>query len=907
MTKHQCKHCKDCKSDEEQCVHKLRVRKLKACDAYINDLHAKKICATSVTTDELNVPNFISLEKYGPNPSSPGCDCPSGIDTVPRIRLQQNVVANKNMIVNGQLCVKGDTTLCDVNVQNDLHVLGNETVDGTATFNGNAIFNNDLTVNGETTLNNLEVNGTANFTKEVILPLAPQLLNVDPTFVNPDGITQFHTVEEAVNSLKTKRIVPPVTIKLAQGVHNSIIISDFNKSVQSRTEIPSLGQRLDEGVKIVGDERPIVGQAYIDSVLNVSDSRVPDIVITTNIPGVGPYNAAPANFGGFPIPSVVKPGVLSQNAGVPPTSEQAIAPILNGAAINGNIGICRRGGIGFNQKAANLEAVGAVAMICINSVPGNSTIIMGGSGIPTTIPSVMVGFNDGNALLAAITSNPGLIITIASASPTLYTPAFGTFGGNVDLSHPLGDLTKLDVVITSAPISQPGRPTSAIGIENPNFADPQLGPVVAGDTVAVVLDSGVTVVRTIAGLEETVPGSGFFNRLVFTAALPSTASGPDASVTFRSNVLSRSVDPDIPALRVLSSSVLLQGISFTTGGFVGTTNTQAYSDSADLTLANISFDDVDLQYNTGFLSSVSTVVGGSSKGREGPITFIGHATSLSMSSITSISGGSWTVLTGRPTGQGVSLSNDTQLNPGSLLIATIGSPVGIRAYGLNTSIGSYFLNISGAFTGVNTLSQTDATIVGKTNITAIEYFSIARNGVGLSLSRDDVVSTPLIEAYGPATFSDNTTDFELRNSAKLIVLGPNVVFSGNQTYRVLDGSELNVYNTTTFAPNNVITYTASGPIDHALNQHYLSNAGVLNMTMEPNASSRLYLGREYTITDGLGGGFNHTLTLTGGAQLFGNGFNGATVATFSGVKGDFITLFVKDANTVLVRSKSGVA
>ena len=910
MTKHQCKHCKDCRSDEEQCVHKLRVRKLKACDAYINDLHAKKICANSVTTDELNVPNFISLEKYGPNPPTPGCDCPSGIDTVPRIRLQQNVVANKNTTVNGQLCVKGNTTLCDVDVQNDLHVMGNETVDGTSTFNGAATFNDTLTANGAAVFNDtLTANGTTTFNGEVIFTntviptVAPPLLTVDPTFVNPNGITEFHTVEEAVNSLKVKTIVPPVTIKLAEGVHDNIIITDFERSVQAS----GLTSNLDQGVKIIGDERRIIGQAYIDSVINVSAAQVPDVVITTNIPGVGPYNATPANFGGFPIPSIVKPGVLSQNAGAPPVSDQAIAPILNGAAINGNIGICRRGTIGFNQKAVNLEAVGAVAMICINNAPGNGTLVMASAGLPTTIPSVMVGLNDGNALLAAITSNPGLIITIASSSPNLYTPAFGTFAGNVDLSHPGGNLSKLDVVITSAPTAQLGRPASAIGIENPNFADPALGPVVPGDTVTVVLNSGASVVQTIASLEESVPGSGYFNRLVFTTPLPSPADNADSSITFRSKVLCRSTDIQLPALRVLTSNVLLQGITFTIPSFIGTGAQQAYITTSTVLLSNVSFEDPTLQYNTGLTVTNSKLVGlSSNRQEEVPITFVSHSTSISAtSSIMELS--TWYILGGRATGQGANLSHDAGFSSGTLIIALKNAPVGVRADALTAYIDSYILHISGASTGVTTANPSDGTFQGRISITAEEYFSIVRNGVGLSLGRDDTVSTPLFEGSGPATFANNTVrDFELRNSAKLIVLGPNIIFSGDQTYRVLDSSELNVDNTLTFAPNGVRTYTASGSIDHALNEHCLDGAGVLNMTMAPSASTRLYLGREYIITDSTGG-FKHTITLTGGAQFFGNGFNGSTTLTFSGVKGDSVTLFVKDATTVFVVSPpSGV-
>lgn len=812
---------------------------------------------------------------------------------------------NKNIKINGDLEVKCETHLNELNVSGDT-ILSNVTVNGNQTVLGDTTLSN-VVIDGNLTTNGPVVhNDTVTFNGEIVQTIAPNLITVDPAFVNPNGVTEFHTVEEAVNSLKTKKIVPPVKVKLADGVHDSIVIKDFQRSVQGRQLTPNIGQALDEGVFFIGDERPIVGQSYVDSVLNVANSRNPTISITTNVVGVGPFNATIANFGGFPQPPIVRPGVLSNNAGVPPVSEQAIAPILNGAAIATNIGICRRGTIGFNVKGANLEAVGAVAMICINNVPGNDTLVMADAGIPVTIPCVMIGQNDGNALLSAIALNPGMLITIASATPNKYVPSFGTYAGNTDLSHPLADLSRLDVTMTTAPTLDPGRPNAAIGIENPNFADPELGPVVPGDTVIVLLDSGVSVIRTIDKLEESVPASGFFNRLVFTAPLPSSASGPDASVTFRSKVICRSTDVLRPALLVNTSTALLQGISFTTGGFVGTATDQGYVNTSNVYLSNLTFENPDLQYNFGLQCLQSYVLCvDSNRDSTVPISFIAHAVSL-YNDIANINAGNWTISTlSTGTATGLLMSGVGVFNSNSLRVCGKNILAGIRsASAARSLVNSDILHVSGAATGIRTLG-TNGFDRGAIEINTSRYLSIVRNGVGMSLGRDDTVTTGAFEGYGPVTFSNVTRDFDLINSAKLILGGANVNFTGNQTYRVLDKAQLQVDNTTTFAPNGMKPYTANGPIDNALEQHSLNGASALAMTMAPNAGTRLYLGREYTITAGTA--FAHTLTLSGGAQFFGNGFSGQTVATFSGQIGDYITLFVKDATTVLVRGKFGVA
>ncbi len=77
-------------------------------------------------------------------------------------------------------------------------------------------------------------------------------------------------------------------------------------------------------------------------------------------------------------------------------------------SLAGKIAVIDRGNCNFTVKIKNAQIAGAIAVIVVNNVGGNSIIIMGAS--PTdntiTIPAVMITQNDGNAiksLLAAST------------------------------------------------------------------------------------------------------------------------------------------------------------------------------------------------------------------------------------------------------------------------------------------------------------------------------------------------------------------------------------------------------------------------------------------------------------------------------------------------------------------------
>ena len=80
-------------------------------------------------------------------------------------------------------------------------------------------------------------------------------------------------------------------------------------------------------------------------------------------------------------------------------------PYENQLEVDGNIAVIDRGSCSFVEKVVSAELSGAIAAIVINNVPGSGPAGMGGSDSQSyviNIPSVMIGYEDGKELKAAI-------------------------------------------------------------------------------------------------------------------------------------------------------------------------------------------------------------------------------------------------------------------------------------------------------------------------------------------------------------------------------------------------------------------------------------------------------------------------------------------------------------------------
>ena len=154
-----------------------------------------------------------------------------------------------------------------------------------------------------------------------------------------------------------------------------------------------------------------------------------DVNAPSNI--AGPYSVVEAGFGpGLSTTPLTGNVVLADDGSANPT--EACNPLVNGAAINGNIAMVDRANCNFTVKVVNAQNAGAVACIVCNNV-GGAPFAMGGADNSITIPSVMMSQADCNLLKAELGN--GLNVTMSNSGG-----AFNRDGDfdNVIIAHEYG-------------------------------------------------------------------------------------------------------------------------------------------------------------------------------------------------------------------------------------------------------------------------------------------------------------------------------------------------------------------------------------------------------------------------------------------------------------------------------------
>jgi hypothetical protein len=142
--------------------------------------------------------------------------------------------------------------------------------------------------------------------------------------------------------------------------------------------------------------------------------HVPEVAVVSPGSIAGTYVAAGAEFGPLPNVAGVNANVVLVIDGTPPTSD-ACEPIVNGAALAGNIALLDRGVCTFVAKVAAAQAAGAVGVIVANNVAGAPSG-MAGTDPTITIPSVMISQADGTTIKNALLS--GAVNATIRASST---------------------------------------------------------------------------------------------------------------------------------------------------------------------------------------------------------------------------------------------------------------------------------------------------------------------------------------------------------------------------------------------------------------------------------------------------------------------------------------------------------
>ncbi len=151
------------------------------------------------------------------------------------------------------------------------------------------------------------------------------------------------------------------------------------------------------------------------------------LLVVNDSPVAGGYAATnnvfdPGNV--TPVNPITANLVLADD-GTPDNSD-ACTDITNGAAVNGNIAVIRRGDCSFASKVLKAQTVGAVAVLIINNVAGN--INMSGADASITIPAYSLNNVDGEALIAAMATQT----VNATFNPPTPPPTFVNVDGDFD-------------------------------------------------------------------------------------------------------------------------------------------------------------------------------------------------------------------------------------------------------------------------------------------------------------------------------------------------------------------------------------------------------------------------------------------------------------------------------------------
>ena len=131
-----------------------------------------------------------------------------------------------------------------------------------------------------------------------------------------------------------------------------------------------------------------------------------NVELTVDSPAeiAGPKVATSAGFGPvFPSDGLTNEVVLALDEANPagPSTTDGCTVITNPSEVDGKIALVDRGGCEFSTKAVMVQNAGAVAMIVANNQPG-APISMGACALASqvTIPSTMIGLDDGNEVKA---------------------------------------------------------------------------------------------------------------------------------------------------------------------------------------------------------------------------------------------------------------------------------------------------------------------------------------------------------------------------------------------------------------------------------------------------------------------------------------------------------------------------
>lgn len=216
----------------------------------------------------------------------------------------------------------------------------------------------------------------------------------------------------------------------------------------------------------------------------------------------GMYAMASASFGGA-IPTTPLTGdlvIFDDGTGDP---YDACEPAVNAAQLNGNIAVIRRGSCEFGCKAEEAQNAGAVAVIVVNNVAG-APIAMGEGvcGVNVTIPAIMIGQTDGEALIADIEGGSTVNTTIADKGLEIFQAGYGDMLSNLN-----EDIIESSVKVYPNPASE----SALVALRLPESQDVTIELVdMTGQVVYSELQKNVEAGRTFHAVNTSLLSDGIY-------------------------------------------------------------------------------------------------------------------------------------------------------------------------------------------------------------------------------------------------------------------------------------------------------------------------------------------------------------------------------------------------------------
>lgn len=160
------------------------------------------------------------------------------------------------------------------------------------------------------------------------------------------------------------------------------------------------------------------------------------VVVTAPAAAAGTYPAGFASFG--PRLAAVLPlsgTLVLADDGAGDTAD-ACEPIVNGAALSGNIALVRRGTCNFTDKVKRAQDVGAIAAVVFNNKV-DTLAGLGGADLDVVIPSVLLPLDVGTTLAGVTGAAVTLALDLAAYQTAYSDPSSRWLLGRHDAAFPV--------------------------------------------------------------------------------------------------------------------------------------------------------------------------------------------------------------------------------------------------------------------------------------------------------------------------------------------------------------------------------------------------------------------------------------------------------------------------------------